>query len=131
MLCYGFMKPDVLIIGGGVIGCATALKLAEAGLKITLVERGRIGCEASSAAAGMLSPQADALRPDDFFRLAIRSRALYGDFVAHLYEASGVDAELRDEGTLFVALEQDDDADGWTAWQIESGLRLARVPAGE
>jgi glycine oxidase len=126
------MKNDLLIIGGGVIGCSIALKLAEAGVKVTLIERGRIGCEASSAAAGMLSPQADALRPDDFFKLSLRSRALYKDFVAHLHEATGIDAQLRDEGTLFVSIDQvEDHADDWTNWQMAAGLRLAKISAAE
>jgi glycine oxidase len=122
------MKNDVLIVGGGIIGCSIALKLAEVGVKVTLMERGRIGCEASSAAAGMLSPQADALRPDDFFHLAIQSRALYKEFVAHLKEASGIDAQLRGEGTLFISLAGlEDEADDWTGWQKEAGLRLEKI----
>src|SRR5689334_14544158 len=126
------MKNDLLIIGGGVIGCSIALKLAEAGVGVTLIERGRIGCEASSAAAGMLSPQADALRPDDFFRLAIHSRSLYKDFVAHLYEASGIDAQLRDEGTLFVSIAGvEDRAADWAGWQKAAGLRLEKLSADE
>ena len=48
------MAQDVIIIGGGVIGCSIAVRLAEAGLKATLIERGRAGCEASRAAAGMM-----------------------------------------------------------------------------
>jgi glycine oxidase len=122
------MKSDVLIVGGGVIGCSIALRLAEAGIKVTVVERLRIGCEASSAAAGMLSPQADSLKPDEFFSLGIKSRSLYKNFVSHLQEVSGIDAQLRDEGTLFVCLENvEDHAEDWTAWQIESGLKIEKL----
>ncbi|HXG68398.1 MAG TPA: FAD-dependent oxidoreductase, partial [Blastocatellia bacterium] len=39
------MTRDVIVVGGGVIGCSIALRLAEAGLKVTLLERNRIGCE--------------------------------------------------------------------------------------
>jgi glycine oxidase len=124
------MERDVLIVGGGVIGCSIALRLAESGCKVTVVERGRIGCEASSAAAGMLSPQADSLQPDEFFAFGIKSRAMYKDFVAHLQEMSGIDAQLRDEGTLFVSIENiKDHADDWTAWQIEAGLKLEKMSA--
>ncbi len=68
------MQRDIIVIGGGVIGCSIALRLAEAGLKVALIERGRVGCEASRAAAGMLSPQADAAGPSPFFDLCMRSR---------------------------------------------------------
>jgi glycine oxidase len=126
------MKRDVLIVGGGVIGCSIALRLAEAGCAVTVIERGRLGCEASSAAAGMLSPQADALRPDEFFAFAVKSRAMYKDFVAQLRELSGIDPQLRDEGTLFVCIENlQDQADEWTSWQMESGLRLEKISTAE
>jgi glycine oxidase len=122
----------VLIVGGGVLGCSIALRLAEAGCAVTLLERGRLGCEASSAAAGMLSPQADALQPDEFFAFAVKSRAMYKDFVARLQDLSGIDAQLRDEGTLFVSIENlQDQADDWTAWQMESGLRLEKISPAE
>jgi glycine oxidase len=126
------MERDVLIVGGGVIGCSIALRLAESGCTVTVIERGRIGCEASSAAAGMLSPQADSLQPDEFFAFGIKSRAMYKDFVAHLQELSGIDAQLRDEGTLFISIENiKDHADDWTAWQMEAGLKLAKLSADE
>jgi len=46
----------VVIVGGGVIGCAAAVALARAGAAVTLIERDRIGSGASHAAAGMLAP---------------------------------------------------------------------------
>lgn len=47
---------DVVIVGGGVIGCAVAYDLARAGLKVTLLEKGTVGGEASSASAGLIVP---------------------------------------------------------------------------
>ncbi len=46
----------VVIIGGGVIGCAIAYYLRKSGIDATIVERGEFGAEASSAAAGLLAP---------------------------------------------------------------------------
>jgi glycine oxidase len=57
------MASDVIIAGGGIIGCSIALRLARSGLEVTLVERGQLGCEASRAAAGMLAPQTEAGGP--------------------------------------------------------------------
>jgi glycine oxidase len=54
-------KDDVIIVGGGVIGCSVAYYLAQAGARVTIFERGEIGGEASGAAAGMLVPLDDSL----------------------------------------------------------------------
>jgi len=51
---------DAAVIGGGVIGCATAWRLAQAGLRAVIIERGKPGHEASYAAGGMLAPFAEA-----------------------------------------------------------------------
>ena len=57
------MDPEVLIIGGGVIGLSIARELLKTGVsRIMLVEKGVCGEEASWAAAGMLGPQAEADR---------------------------------------------------------------------
>jgi glycine/D-amino acid oxidase-like deaminating enzyme len=50
----------VLVVGGGIIGCSLAYELTKAGCAVTLLERSTPGAEASSAAAGVLSPLAEA-----------------------------------------------------------------------
>jgi glycine oxidase len=124
---------DVIIVGGGVIGCSIALRLARAGLKVTLMERGRVGCEASRAAAGMLSPQAEASEPGPFLDLCLRSRAMYPQFAELLKDASGIDIEYRDEGTLCVALEGEDPAQvaRWASWQKTAALPLEELSAAD
>jgi glycine oxidase len=125
------MTQDVIVIGGGVIGCSIALSLAEAGLKVTLVERGRIGEEASWAAAGMLSPQAAAAAPSPLFELSLRSLAIYKQFSSRVAELSGVDPEYQDTGTLCVAMDEDDrlKIDLWSDWQLKSTLKLEQLDA--
>ena len=52
------MKPfDVAVVGGGVMGCSTALFLARAGLSVVLLERGGLCREASGVNAGTLTMQ--------------------------------------------------------------------------
>ena len=127
------MTRDVIIVGGGVIGCSIALRLARAGLQVTLIERGRTGCEASRAAAGMLSPQAEAAEPGPFLDLCLRSRALYPEFARLLEDLSGVDIEYRDEGTLCVALAGEDPNEiaRWASWQKGAALPLEELSAGD
>lgn len=127
------MAKDVIIVGGGVIGCSIALRLAREGMKVAIIERGRIGCEASRAAAGMLSPQAEASEPGPFLDLCLRSRTMYPEFGNFLYELSGIDIEYRDEGTLCVALAGEDPAEiaRWASWQKTAALKLAELAAGD
>lgn len=122
---------DAAIIGGGVIGCAIAWRLAEAGMRVAVIERGEVGREASRAAGGMLAPLAEADGADDFFHLAVKSRAMYADFARELKTASGTDIEYRTEGTLFLSLtgEDDEELDRRWRWQHEAGLNVKRLNA--
>lgn len=126
------MNKDVIIVGGGVIGCSIALKLAEAGLSVAVIERGRVGCEASRAAAGMLAAQSEISSVGPFFDLCLRSRAMYREFAAHLTEVSGIDVEYNDEGLLCVTLEGEDPDElmQWVSWQTDAGLALSRFTPG-
>lgn len=91
---------DVAVVGGGVIGLALARELSSRGASVMVIERGRTGEEASSAAAGLLSPQSDAVGPSPFFDLALESRDLYPDWSAALGEESGVEVGWRRAGVL-------------------------------
>lgn len=52
-------RPDVLVVGGGVVGLATAALCARAGLgRVTLIERDRLAASASGKAAALLTPEA-------------------------------------------------------------------------
>jgi glycine oxidase len=127
------MPSDAIVIGGGVIGCTIAWKVAQQGAKVTLLERGRIGCEASRAAAGMLSPQGENQTPGPFFDMCLRSRSMYRQFAEELADASGIDVEYNDEGTLFVVVEGENEGEKtrWTSWQLDAGLSLERLTAHE
>ena len=49
-------SPDFVIVGGGVIGCGIAHRLASEGASVTVIERSRVAAESSGAAAGILAP---------------------------------------------------------------------------
>ncbi|MGQ9897733.1 MAG: glycine oxidase ThiO [Acidobacteriota bacterium] len=115
---------DVIVIGGGVIGLSIARALAKDGLRVTVFERNsRPGGEASWAAAGMLAPQAEAEGPGPLFDLCLRSRALYTDFAAALWEETRIDIELCLAGTLVVATQPEDvePLQSRLAWQTATG----------
>ena len=81
---------DVLVIGGGIIGLATAIALSEKGASVTVVERDVCGRGATWAAAGMLAPEAECLE-GDLLEFGIRSRDMYPQWIANLMRLSGQD----------------------------------------
>src|SRR5688572_29052098 len=103
------MNPEILIIGGGVIGLSIARELHKNGARrITIVEKGRCGEESSWAAAGMLSPQAEADHDGPFFDFTLASHELYPDFAASLLDDTGIDVELDTSGTIYLAFNDED-----------------------
>lgn len=98
---------DAAIIGGGIIGCAIAYWLARAGLRVIVVERGQPGCEASTAAAGMLAPQSEAVHEalGAFSELCYASWQLYPEFVQQVEEDASLKVDYRRDGSVFVAFD--------------------------
>jgi glycine oxidase len=100
------MRHDVVIIGAGVQGCSVALRLAQAGKKVLVLERSIPGAEASSAAGGILSPGVEAVEPGPFYALCRASLARYAALARELEEMTGVNVGYRGGGTLEVALDE-------------------------
>jgi glycine oxidase len=99
-------QADVIVIGAGVIGLSTALRLQQAGLNVALLERGYCGREASWAGAGIVSP-GNPHRHDSLYEIHCASLDRYPDFCAELEELSGFDVEYRRCGALdFLVTEQ-------------------------
>jgi glycine oxidase len=101
-------QADVAIVGGGIIGLATAWKLARQGLRVTVLDPDPAHA-ATRAAAGMLAPVSEIEHGEsDQLRLATESLARYPAFVAELEAATGHDVGLRGEGTLILATDAGD-----------------------
>jgi len=96
---------EVVVVGGGIIGCAVAWELARRGVDVVLVERDVPGRGATWAAGGMLSPVVEADEPGAFLRLAVTSFELWPEFVEALREATNMPIEYRSAGKLCVALD--------------------------
>lgn len=125
---------DVVVVGGGVIGLAIARALRQRGVPdVVLIERGQLGAEASWAAGGILGPQVEADRVDDFFRLACASRDLYPAFANALRAESGTDVELDTTGTLCLAFTEEDENElrRRLEWQTQAGLSVELLNARE
>ena len=99
-------SPDVIVIGGGIIGASIAWKLARARLRVTLVDAGPLGGEASWAGAGMLAPGGEIVSREPWLDLALESMASYPDFVAELNSETGVTIDYRLSGGIDVAFDE-------------------------
>jgi len=113
-----------LVIGGGIIGSSVAWRLAAEGVQVSVFERGRLGLEASWAAAGLIGPQAEAHEPGVFFDLALAGKRSFDAIVDRLTAESGVDPEYDDQGVLYVAF---DDA---ARAELQSRARWQRAAGG-
>jgi glycine oxidase len=101
-------RPRVVIIGAGVVGLGVGWRLASRAA-VTIFDRGKAGGGASDAAAGMLAACCEAEPGEEaLVALGREAQARWPAFAAELLRSSGVDVELREEGTLVLALTADD-----------------------
>ncbi len=125
----------VAIVGGGVMGCATALAIAARGANAIVLERAVPGAEASSAAAGILGAQAELHGPTRERNAALfaRARDAWRPWAEELRDASGIDVGHRVSGVLRVAFSEAERADlaSDVAWQQSQGLHAALLAAAE
>lgn len=121
-------QPDIVLIGGGVIGLTTALKLAERGVSVTLLDRRNTGQEASWAGAGMLPPGnlANAITPEA--RLRSYSHSMWKQFSAELFERTGIDNGYHICGALDVFTQESrhESEIHFRQWNDE-GIRIERL----
>ncbi len=118
---------DVIIVGGGVIGLATALELAEQGCTVTVVDRQAVGRESSWAGAGMIPPGEVHLSSRGYRQLALASSALWPEFSARVHELTGIDDEYHRCGAVILAPEDDpaaldDEVTDWHTQQVETQM---------
>ena len=89
-------EVEILIIGGGIAGAATAFYLARHGRDVALVERGEIASEASGVNAGQIGATGWGDMPDLGAYLTMGSLQLFKELQLDL----GYDIEFRQSGSL-------------------------------
>jgi glycine oxidase len=127
-------SPKVAIIGAGVVGLGIAWRLAARGAAVEVFERGTAGSGASHAAAGMLAACCEAEPGEEaLVALGRDSQTRWPGFAAELQLVSGIDVELRTEGTLVIASTADDQArlHHHLVFQQKLGLPLHWITAAE
>jgi glycine oxidase len=125
--------PEVAVVGGGVIGLASAWRLASRGATVVVIDPAP-GRGASWAAAGMLAPVTE-VHPgeEELLRLNLASASEYPAFVEELTAQTGVDLGYRRSGTLIVARDSDDNAalEDVYRYQQRLGLEVERLSGRE
>jgi glycine oxidase len=124
--------PDVIVIGGGVIGLSVAYFLARERLRVTVLDRGLVGREASWAAAGYLSFQGSSNRPGPRLELTRTSARMYEEWVDDLRAHTDVDPEYLRSGLLEICLDEAEAAEARerASWQRAAGYQAEWLDAG-
>ncbi len=115
------MNERFLIIGGGAVGLTSALALLQSGYRVTLIERGTVGQEASWAGGGIMSPLCSWDYSEAVTRLTQRSMSMLPGAAAILHATTGIDPEYQRSGMLILPPFQNELAAQWCAThQVES-----------
>ncbi|MBI3317881.1 MAG: glycine oxidase ThiO [Candidatus Omnitrophica bacterium] len=124
----------VLIVGAGIIGLSIAEELTRRGVEVELFEKSaEPGSEASSAAAGILSPQGEAKSPGPFLDLLLKGYQMIPEAVARLQTLTGIDLKYRASGMMGLAFSSSDEEElkAELSWQQEAGLWVERLEASQ
>ena len=119
------MDKTVVVVGGGIVGCFTALALHNRGCSVTLVERNIVAAqtsgESSWAGAGILFPLLPWFYKDTVNQLAMAGAALYPKLCANLLAETGIDPEYSQSGML---VKLPFDTTLATEWCVKNGVKF-------
>lgn len=126
-------RPDVVVLGAGIIGCSIAYSLVKRGAAVTVLERDTPGGVTSRASAGMLVPTAEGLPKGPLLNLALRGLKMFPALAEELLEEGGVDVEYSPSGVILPAYTEEEAAEQQKRAETERrGLRwLSRAEALE
>lgn len=127
-------EHSALVLGAGIIGLSVAWRLAQRGLKVTVLDRQAPGQGASQVAGGMLAPTCEAHdMPPALLTLAFAAARRWASFAAELEAAAEQPIGYQSSGTLWVARDRDEllELDHAAALQQRHGHALATLTAKE
>lgn len=102
-------RESVIVVGGGIIGCSIAYTLAKRGFEVTLLDKGGLNEEASTAAAGMLGAHVEIHHDGPFYELCKESQRLYRPWTEALFAETGISPQYTAEGIVRAALTEEDE----------------------
>src|SRR5688500_9893392 len=114
--------PEAIVVGGGLVGWATACALARLGLPALLIDAGDEGA-ATFAGAGMITPGTNLDPPPGYLPLAIAATRHYSRLIAELAEAGCGETGYATPGAIYVARDLSELAG---LDQVERALNLRR-----
>lgn len=108
------INADVLIIGGGIIGMLTARSLEKEGLKIAIIDKGKLGGEATWAAGGILSPLNPWNETSKIKPLIEEGKRSFADLAEELKQETSIDPEVIQSGMLVLDVNHKHQAFDWS-----------------
>ncbi len=124
------MKKHVIIIGGGIVGCMTAMELVNRGCRVSIVERNQIASqtsgESSWAGGGIVFPLLPWLYSEPVNALTLNGANFYRDLSQRLLLETGFDANFEQSGFLLLP---NFDLEAAVAWCAKHQVPLEAVKA--
>jgi glycine oxidase len=113
------MKKHVMIIGGGIVGCMTAMELVNRGCRVTIVERNQIASqtsgESSWAGGGIIFPLLPWMYSAQVNALTSSGANFYRELSQRLQRETSVDANFEQSGFLLLPKFDTEAAQTWCA----------------
>jgi len=110
---------DVVVVGAGIVGCATAYAMARAGLDVLVLERAGIGAAVSGASLACIGAH---MVSREELALLVRARALWAELENDL--GAGFEHERRGQ-LRFVTREEDiAHVQAWLDAETAAGVRV-------